>query len=236
MRYIYLSLAAAGSVALAAPASAAIVLNTDGSIGVSSDTTIGESLELTFNGSSSGQTINGLSSSLVLTFAGVDGADFVFGYDLTNTSGAPLTSANVMGFGFDVAVPQLLSAGVTGDLNTVGSGSISNGVNVDVCFKNGQGNNCAGGGNLGFAIGDTASGQFRLGFAAGTTSIVLNNTVVRYQGINGPSVSGGSAIGVPINGAVPEPSTWAMMLLGFGAIGFAMRRPRQNNVRIRFAY
>jgi hypothetical protein len=26
---------------------------------------------------------------------------------------------------------------------------------------------------------------------------------------------------------VPEPSTWAMMLLGFGAIGFATRRRRQ---------
>lgn len=27
--------------------------------------------------------------------------------------------------------------------------------------------------------------------------------------------------------AVPEPATWAMMLLGFGAIGFALRRRRQ---------
>ncbi|MFT3977957.1 MAG: DVUA0089 family protein [Sphingomonas bacterium] len=27
-------------------------------------------------------------------------------------------------------------------------------------------------------------------------------------------------------GAVPEPATWAMMILGFGAIGFAMRRAR----------
>ena len=27
--------------------------------------------------------------------------------------------------------------------------------------------------------------------------------------------------------AVPEPSTWAMMLLGFGAVGFAMRRRRR---------
>jgi hypothetical protein len=26
--------------------------------------------------------------------------------------------------------------------------------------------------------------------------------------------------------AVPEPGTWAMMLLGFGAIGFSMRRRR----------
>lgn len=30
--------------------------------------------------------------------------------------------------------------------------------------------------------------------------------------------------------AVPEPSTWVMMLLGFGAIGFAMRRKRAEAV------
>lgn len=29
------------------------------------------------------------------------------------------------------------------------------------------------------------------------------------------------------SGAVPEPATWAMMLLGFGGIGFAMRRRRR---------
>jgi hypothetical protein len=28
-------------------------------------------------------------------------------------------------------------------------------------------------------------------------------------------------------GAVPEPSTWAMMLIGFGAIGFAVRRQKK---------
>ena len=28
--------------------------------------------------------------------------------------------------------------------------------------------------------------------------------------------------------AVPEPSTWAMMLLGFGAVGYSMRRRRVN--------
>ena len=33
-------------------------------------------------------------------------------------------------------------------------------------------------------------------------------------------------LGTVSNGAVPEPSTWAMMLMGFGAIGFAMRRRR----------
>ena len=30
-----------------------------------------------------------------------------------------------------------------------------------------------------------------------------------------------------VPGGVPEPSTWAMMLLGFGGIGFAMRRTRK---------
>jgi len=28
--------------------------------------------------------------------------------------------------------------------------------------------------------------------------------------------------------AVPEPATWAMMILGFGGIGMAMRRARRH--------
>ncbi|MBC2669147.1 PEPxxWA-CTERM sorting domain-containing protein [Novosphingobium piscinae] len=35
------------------------------------------------------------------------------------------------------------------------------------------------------------------------------------------------------NGAVPEPSTWAMMLVGFGAVGAALRRRQQ--VQLRYA-
>jgi hypothetical protein len=35
--------------------------------------------------------------------------------------------------------------------------------------------------------------------------------------------------------AVPEPATWALMLIGFGAIGFGMRRRRADTVRVRFA-
>ncbi len=42
----------------------------------------------------------------------------------------------------------------------------------------------------------------------------------------------GWALQITGNGlaAVPEPSTWAMMLLGFGAVGFAMRRRRQTGL------
>jgi hypothetical protein len=35
--------------------------------------------------------------------------------------------------------------------------------------------------------------------------------------------------------AVPEPATWAMMLVGFGSIGFAMRRRRTNKPVVTFA-
>ena len=33
---------------------------------------------------------------------------------------------------------------------------------------------------------------------------------------------------ITIEQAFPEPATWAMMLFGFGAIGFAMRRRKQQ--------
>ncbi|MEO6716269.1 MAG: PEPxxWA-CTERM sorting domain-containing protein, partial [Novosphingobium sp.] len=36
------------------------------------------------------------------------------------------------------------------------------------------------------------------------------------------------------SGGVPEPSTWAMMLLGFGMIGFAMRK--RSNMRTAVSY
>jgi hypothetical protein len=44
--------------------------------------------------------------------------------------------------------------------------------------------------------------------------------------INGNNSSTGSLGGTVTINAVPEPGTWAMMLLGFGAAGFAMRRRR----------
>ena len=46
----------------------------------------------------------------------------------------------------------------------------------------------------------------------------------------------GGAITVPgaATGGVPEPTTWALMMLGFGAMGAAMRRTRATT-RVRYA-
>lgn len=45
---------------------------------------------------------------------------------------------------------------------------------------------------------------------------------------NNPNLAGTVTIS-----AVPEPATWAMMLIGFGAVGFVMRRRRQTTT-VRF--
>jgi hypothetical protein len=103
----------------------------------------------------------------------------------------------------------------------VSSGQVSQGYNLEMCFKNGQNNNCAGGNN-GITMGNSGSGQISLGFSSLPNSVTLSNYLVRYQQVNGS----GSAVGTPV-GAVPEPSTWAMMLFGFGAIGVSMRRKRK---------
>ena len=223
LRKTFTATALFAAIAAATPAMAATIpFNPDGSATISSGTNIGDSFTVNFNGSESGSVIPGLTSSLTLTFAGVSGNNYLFNYLLNNTSSSPTTSSSVTAFGFNIDPNTLLSSSnVSGAFTVVSSGQVSQGYNLEMCFKNGQNNNCAGGNN-GITMGNSGSGQISLGFSSLPNSVTLSNYLVRYQQVNGS----GSAVGTPV-GAVPEPSTWAMMLFGFGAIGVSMRRKRK---------
>jgi hypothetical protein len=82
----------------------------------------------------------------------------------------------------------------------------------------------AGGGS---SIIQTVTGTGR--FLELDTSTLAADTTYRFMYTfntpeGGGTVSGNSSFYVA---GVPEPATWAMMLLGFGGIGFAMRRRRR---------
>jgi hypothetical protein len=74
------------------------------------------------------------------------------------------------------------------------------------------------------------------------TDVPITAGVLNQLVINGVSRGNGSYGGQitfsPVEGAIPEPSTWAMMLFGFGAVGFAMRRRKDTLVtkRLRVSY
>lgn len=64
-----------------------------------------------------------------------------------------------------------------------------------------------------FSIGDTGLGDI------GITDINSNPS---------GNCCGTHPLALSITAAVPEPATWAMMLVGFGAMGFAMRRSKRE--------
>ena len=76
-------------------------------------------------------------------------------------------------------------------------------------------------------------------FDTATTSNVSlfydsNQNSYRVNAINLGRSSLVTATSAAVGGAVPEPAAWALLVLGFGALGFAMRRARIG-VRLRHA-
>lgn len=56
-----------------------------------------------------------------------------------------------------------------------------------------------------------------------TTDTMLNGVV--FNNVANQAIT--ASVNLPSPAAVPEPATWAMMLLGFGAMGVAVRRSRK---------
>ncbi|QTD57067.1 PEPxxWA-CTERM sorting domain-containing protein [Parasphingorhabdus cellanae] len=63
--------------------------------------------------------------------------------------------------------------------------------------------------------------------------ITLANGVLTLDFID-TDASAGDSVQLAV-GSVPEPATWAFMIIGFGAIGGAMRRQRKANVKVSYA-
>lgn len=59
---------------------------------------------------------------------------------------------------------------------------------------------------------------------------------IAYRGtVTGPPAGVGSNITFAAASAVPEPATWGLMILGFGGVGFVLRRRARTRTRVRFA-
>ena len=74
------------------------------------------------------------------------------------------------------------------------------------------------------AFGYTLESFDVLATAAQTTLTFAGRNDPSYQALDDVSVT-------PIAAAVPEPATWAMMILGMGAIGFSMRSAKRRSDR-----
>ena len=80
--------------------------------------------------------------------------------------------------------------------------------------------------NITTASGDIQNSQ-QLGFFSGLKfNANVDNTYRIDLSAGGNTVTSFAQLGA---GAVPEPTTWAMMLLGFGAMGVSLRRRRRTN-------
>jgi hypothetical protein len=91
----------------------------------------------------------------------------------------------------------------------------------------------------------TGSQAILAGFANGDQQSPLTNGRLTFTAQNGALINelriasyGNSAEvdNLGTTAAVPEPATWAMMLFGFGAVGFGMRRRRQKGEKLRVRY
>lgn len=217
--------AAASIIAIAAPASAATFVN------------VGDSVSINFGG-----TDPGTSASLIFTMLSENSSnnEFTFSYALTNTSNTTINpTGRLRSFGFDdinadTNVASTTATNAYGFNNTAYNANFPDGLgNREFCFSTNPGG--CNGGAIGIASGQTGTGTIFLNYnGSGMTQLTLDNFAVRYQslGLN----SDGSGTGTPITTAVPEPATWAMMILGFSLVGGAMRQRKANGDRTRVAF
>lgn len=68
-----------------------------------------------------------------------------------------------------------------------------------------------------------------------SSTTAFNRVTIDYSGASLYNFIDDFRLGSAATGAVPEPATWALMLAGFGGIGYAMRRRRKPGTAVSFA-
>lgn len=131
---------------------------------------------------------------------GEEGQDHLVIFGNTNWGSAATSIA------FGTLFPEVLEADLIGALLTIGGGSqdqmeIDAAVNTLFNFYDYQFS--APGGDIGFAAGDAFS------------AIAFSD---------GQLIGQGQSFVIPLNTAVPEPASWAMLIAGFGLVGAVRRR------------
>ena len=195
------------------------------------------------------------SQAAYLAAVGATGVDTFDNFSNIGSTNSPITRP-AGAFGYTAAVSTTSFYGA-------GSGSdhwLSTNTATDTITFNNFTGGVVGFGGLFF--GSDISGLFAAGSvtvsatdATGTTTFTINNattssfigfvssgpmlsaTLVSVQPTSGvlwPTVNNLTLAGAATSG-VPEPATWAMLFLGFGGMGYTLRRGRKTSARIRFA-
>ena len=85
-------------------------------------------------------------------------------------------------------------------------------------------------GNVDFALSSLAPISFGGGMVTSLTLSTSNPVGVAYHFMGGDSFTLAA-----VGNAVPEPATWAMLILGFGVVGGALRSARRKQPAVTYA-
>ena len=236
-----LGAAALTVMAAAAPAAAAVVIP-------SVPANIGANWTVTYDarpGNSNTVVTPGVTASINFTLVGLlnDNRTWRVLAEVANTStvGTAATGARLGAFSFDTD-PNLASVRFVdkGDFNFIGTGgNMTGGLNnVEFCIGVGS-NNCSGGGNNGIRVGEAGDTLFDLTFLGqAPTAIQFSNFFVRWQVLpSNPSSGVGRMTSITVDGnggpqGIPEPSSWAMLIAGFGLVGAVARRRKRAGAAV----
>jgi hypothetical protein len=187
----------------------------------------GQMFQVTYVGQVNGAPAPAVSALQDFTFTGVSNSGFTYNFQHRTENTSTVTS-RLRSFGFDVTSPDNpTSVSATGALRFIGlNGNFPEGQGVrEICFRATNNGNCTGGpGGITPGFAQAGTGSFSLTFGSALTSIRLNNFVTRFQSIDPSQNGGNSGVGIPVTAPVPEPASWALMILGFGVAGSALRR------------